>query len=320
MNIPENIKTRIHPNGRLRKQLKLIRDLVHENQNSKYAKLILKSLHLKYWFGQKKIVYSSLYDEAWQVLLRDIDSNVFKIAGLKFRNDINFKMQFIDIFLSDPIYLDNTKFQSNDEYIAAKLLSTFYDEGSYQIGEVKLKKGDIVIDAGANMGLFSLLASTNDVSKVYAFEPQKKVIEILNENIILNEMASIIEIIPLGLSDQSGILNLSHQGNFHGSASIFFQRNDMNDAESIKCISLDNWVINNDIHHIDFIKADIEGAERNFLLGSSNILKEFSPRLAICTYHRPDDPIVLENIITKANPNYKILNTSHKLFAYVPQQ
>lgn len=69
---------------------------------------------------------------------------------------------------------------------------------------------------------------------------------------------------------------------------------------------------------IDFIKADIEGAERNMLMGATKVLKEFSPKLAICTYHLADDAEVLRKIILKTNPKYVINNTSHKLFAYVP--
>ncbi len=53
-------------------------------------------------------------------------------------------------------------------------------------------------------------------------------------------------------------------------------------------------------------------------MGATEILRNFSPRLAICNYHFPDDPIVLKKIILKANPKYIIYQTSHKLFAHVP--
>jgi hypothetical protein len=68
---------------------------------------------------------------------------------------------------------------------------------------------------------------------------------------------------------------------------------------------------------VDFIKADIEGTERDMLKGATSVLKIFAPKLAICTYHLPDDPEVLKNIILKANPNYRIVQLNHKLFAMV---
>jgi hypothetical protein len=71
------------------------------------------------------------------------------------------------------------------------------------------------------------------------------------------------------------------------------------------------------LERVDFIKADIEGAEREMLKGAAHVLKTFAPKLAICTYHLPDDPEVLEQIIKEANPNYKIVHLRHKLFATV---
>ncbi len=83
--------------------------------------------------------------------------------------------------------------------------------------------------------------------------------------------------------------------------------------------TLDNWVKENGIERIDFIKADIEGAERNMLCGAKEILKRFEPKLAICTYHLPDDKEVLEKIVLEANPNYKVEHKYKKMYAYVPK-
>jgi hypothetical protein len=70
---------------------------------------------------------------------------------------------------------------------------------------------------------------------------------------------------------------------------------------------------------IDFIKADIEGAERLLLKGAINVLRKLRPKLSICTYHLPDDKQVLEKIIKEANPNYVVIHAYDKLYAYVPE-
>ncbi|MDR1741232.1 MAG: hypothetical protein LBR38_05220 [Synergistaceae bacterium] len=41
------------------------------------------------------------------------------------------------------------------------------------------------------------------------------------------------------------------------------------------------------------------------------------PRLAICTYHLPDDPHVLEGLIRESNPRYNVVHKGGKLFAEV---
>jgi hypothetical protein len=84
--------------------------------------------------------------------------------------------------------------------------------------------------------------------------------------------------------------------------------------EKVSVITLDKFVEENPLEHVDFIKADIEGFEREMLKGATNVLKKFAPKLAICTYHLSDDP-GLEKIIKEANPNYTVVHIRYKLFA-----
>ncbi|MDE6112533.1 MAG: FkbM family methyltransferase, partial [Bacteroidales bacterium] len=85
----------------------------------------------------------------------------------------------------------------------------------------------------------------------------------------------------------------------------------------IAVTTIDAFVKEHDLQRVDFIKADIEGAERDMLRGARETLKRFAPKLAICTYHLPDDPQVLEQIIKDANPDYTVVHTLHKLMAMV---
>jgi len=58
---------------------------------------------------------------------------------------------------------------------------------------------------------------------------------------------------------------------------------------------------------VDFIKMDIEGAEREALAGAAGTLRRFKPTLALDSYHRPDDPVVLPRVIGAANPAYTVV-------------
>jgi len=51
--------------------------------------------------------------------------------------------------------------------------------------------------------------------------------------------------------------------------------------------------------------------------GTATTLKNFCPKLAICTYHLPNDPEVIEKIILEANPKYKTVHLHKKLFVCV---
>jgi hypothetical protein len=54
------------------------------------------------------------------------------------------------------------------------------------------------------------------------------------------------------------------------------------------------------------------------LRGATGVLRDFAPRLALCTYHLSDDPQVLEQIVLDANPEYKITHKYLKMYSYVP--
>ncbi|MDR0409176.1 MAG: FkbM family methyltransferase [Spirochaetaceae bacterium] len=105
--------------------------------------------------------------------------------------------------------------------------------------------------------------------------------------------------------------------NFTGEANRIINNNPKKSdtTEKIEIITLDKFVHEQGLKRLDFIKADIEGAERDMLKGAKETLREFAPRLALCTYHLPDDPEVLEALIKEANPHYRVVHISKKLFA-----
>ena len=85
----------------------------------------------------------------------------------------------------------------------------------------------------------------------------------------------------------------------------------------VEQITLDKFVKENNISQIDFIKADIEGMERNLLAGAEATIRRFKPGIAICIYHLPDDPEVLQGTLSKLVPEYKFIKTEKKLYAWV---
>ena len=88
----------------------------------------------------------------------------------------------------------------------------------------------------------------------------------------------------------------------------------------VKTTTIDEYVKVNGLESVDFIKADIEGAERYMLEGAKETLAKFAPKLSICTYHLPDDPEVLERLILRYNPDYIVEQGEKKLWAYVPNR
>lgn len=135
----------------------------------------------------------------------------------------------------------------------------------------------------------------------FAFEPSKDMFEYLLKTAELNG-----NIYPI----QKGLSN----------ETINVDKNSVNNNQSsdlIETITLDDFVKERKLNHVDFIKSDIEGFERYLLQGAQETLKNFAPKLALCTYHLPDDPQVMTDLIMKANPRYNIVHGKMKLYASV---
>lgn len=194
----------------------------------------------------------------------------------------------------------------------------YESEGCYENFGCKLNKGDYVIDAGANIGLFSVIASKTvcDTGKVFAFEPMNQITEVLKENIKKNKCKNIItEKILLGENNSIVEFYYNLEKNYNASSSII--KEDGDSVLKLKQMTLDDYVELNNIQKIDFIKADIEGSERNLLRGAEKTIKKFSPKLSIRTYHLPDDKAVLFQIVKNFNPKYNIVLHKKTLYAWI---
>ena len=187
-------------------------------------------------------------------------------------------------------------------------------EGPGEYLEVKLKPGDIVFDCGANIGLFSMVAAAKG-AQVYAFEPVPSVARHLGLAVTIHPA---IEVVEKALSDVTGTTRITlSQGTTTGNSLVLPVN-----GRSIEIVTttLDEFVMQHNVPRVDFIKADIEGAERLMLKGAQQTLRRFAPKLSICTYYLPDDKEVLEALILKANPDYVIEHRWQKLYAHVPNR
>jgi len=192
-----------------------------------------------------------------------------------------------------------------------------YNEGPYELNDVKVNSGDAVFDCGAHFGLFSAMLA-NRGCICYAFEPFQKNVHFLN---IIREKNSHITVVPYAVGDVDGRVQFEDSPSATTGSRVLYIGSEQNANKgftTVESTTLDSFTHNNNLTRVDFIKADIEGAERYMLMGAKSVLKDFAPKLSICTYHLPDDPKVLRELILDANPNYVIEEKYKKMYAHVP--
>lgn len=149
------------------------------------------------------------------------------------------------------------------------------------------------VDAGAYNGdtVTSLIQASahRHVSFEYAacFEPDPKNLNALKTKITAlryNGSPPRVFVYPTGVWHQSEILEFSADQS--ASSCIADGSGPQDLTKSILGLSIDDCLFS---AAPNFIKMDIEGAEKNALIGASRSITTYRPVLAICLYHRPRD-------------------------------
>ncbi|MBA7490716.1 hypothetical protein ES702_01259 [subsurface metagenome] len=131
----------------------------------------------------------------------------------------------------------------------------------------KIKKGDIVMDIGANVGTFSIYCK--DAKKIYAFEPVLENIKLLKGNLLKNSITN-VEVIDKAVTSKKGFQKIYISGKNNAAHTLI--NSDVVETirtEIINTIPLEDFIKENKIKEINFLKLDCEGSEFEILYSLS---------------------------------------------------
>lgn len=148
-----------------------------------------------------------------------------------------------------------------------------------------------VLDIGANKGVYTywLSKKVGANGKVYAFEPQPELGEFLEESKKTFKLDN-VEIVNKGLSSESSQMVLYRRKIGDGAAMIASEQNKLFDPSGkekldIEVIKLDDFIVNEKIEDVAFIKCDVEGHELEVFKGAVASLKRFKPTILFECHH-----------------------------------
>lgn len=149
-------------------------------------------------------------------------------------------------------------------------LNKNYEPAETAFLKATIKKGQHVVDVGANIGYYTtLLASlVGEEGRVYAFEPDAENFELLKKNIAVNGFKNVV-IENMAVSDAVKNIFLYYSGD-KGDQRIYDSR-DGRQSRTIRATSLDEYFTNG--QQIDFLKMDIQGAEGLALRGMAATIR-----------------------------------------------
>ena len=155
-----------------------------------------------------------------------------------------------------------------DEAMTRTQLGEIFVEGQYKSGLIK--KDMVIIDLGANMGMASLYFRKH-AKMIYAIEPSKAPYEALVKN---TEKYSNIKTFNLAIMHENGPVKLQ-AGEKSPIPDSIFGNNKI--SEMVQAVTIEKFMKDNKIEHVDLLKIDCEGAEY-FILPSFEFIR-MSPRI-----------------------------------------
>lgn len=166
---------------------------------------------------------------------------------------------------------------------------------------------EVLVDVGANVGMYSVLSAATRGVRVFAFEPESQNYALLNRNILANGLDDRVKAFCVALSDHSGLgeLHLSQfvtGGSCHSlDERVDFKHDPMKPAYSQGCVSftLDELVAAGKVAPPDHIKIDVDGFEPQVVDGAENTIRSGRVRSLLIEINRnlPDHAALVETLV-----------------------
>ena len=164
---------------------------------------------------------------------------------------------------------------------------------------------DVVLDCGANVGVFTRQALRHGASKVVAIEPAPWALECLRRNFGDEIRTGRVLLYPKGVWDREDTLELNIPPGMASTAATVALHQAQGKVFQVPLTTIDRMVAELKLERVDFIKMDIEGAEPNALRGAVETVGYFHPRMAISLEHRPTDPETIPSLTRQLWPDYR---------------
>ena len=161
-------------------------------------------------------------------------------------------------------------YREDDKYIGQRIALGKYERYETEILQSQIKKDDVVVDVGANIGYYTLLVARR-VKRVYAIEPDREIFAILKKNVEENNLKN-VQLFNAAASDKKERKYLIKDEENMGNSRLGDEKGVL-----VNCLRLDDILVNEQF--ISAIKIDTQGWEPEVIEGAKKIIKRDSPTL-----------------------------------------
>jgi len=162
-----------------------------------------------------------------------------------------------------------------------------WEKEALRIWKDEVTGAQIVIDVGAYLGIYSILAAKLGVTRVLAIEPNLHSAQQLNRNLVMNSVVNSVEVLQVAVGATKKIVSVISPHNRPYSSATQIEDSPTSrrlkswtHTEKVPMVTLDS-ILSNSNQKVSVIKIDAEGYEYFILEGAVKILGQSSPVLII---------------------------------------
>ncbi|MFC1917794.1 FkbM family methyltransferase [Chloroflexota bacterium] len=182
-----------------------------------------------------------------------------------------------------------------------------FETGTTDLLRLILRPDDAVFDIGANFGWYTVFFNRMVAQgQCHAFEPVPWIYDKLKANCALNNVGDNTFLNQLALGNTRKVVKLyTFSGECHGLSSISSQGKESFITSEAQMITVNQYLKENKVDKLNFIKCDVEGAELEVLEGATALFSQHVPPMwlfeaneetSAAFGHRPSDVLaVLQN-------------------------
>ena len=146
---------------------------------------------------------------------------------------------------------------------------------------------DVFVDVGANIGYYTVILGKRLTSgRVVSIEPYQSSVAQLRENIRLNKLTN-VTVVPSAAWAQSNVKLPLYSPDEHNLGANTLLKLGTQISVSTT-VTLDELLKHLEVNAVDIVKIDVEGAEKEVILGMTASLARFRPRFVLCALDHPE--------------------------------
>jgi FkbM family methyltransferase len=170
---------------------------------------------------------------------------------------------------------------------AARDIPEDADGNSFGAMKDRIHEGAVVLDVGANIGLYTLLMArwVGSSGKVFAFEPALQTADELQRHVNMNQLTDRVEVIQAAVGNTVGEVIFYYAAECSGHASVAPSAVVGGRAQVVPVTTVDAFCQTRAIAPT-FLKIDAEGYEAHVLEGARETIQRYTPDLLIETHPR----------------------------------